>query len=56
MEDDTKKLAEILETFGKKDMAISFLFLPNETHLTILHNSVYKGFEILYTKKITEVK
>ena len=56
MEGDAKKLAEILETFGKKNMSISFLFLPNESHLTILHNSVYKGFEILYPKKITEVK
>ena len=56
MEDDAKKLAEILETFGKKNLNISFLSLPNESHLTILHNSVYKGFEILYPKKITEVK
>lgn len=56
MEGDAKKLAEILETFGKKNMSISFLFLPNESHLTILHNSVYKGFEILYPKKIVEVK
>ena len=55
MEDDAKKLAEILETFGKKNLNISFLSLPNESHLTILHNSVYKGFEILYPKKITEV-
>ncbi len=56
MEDDAKKLAEILETFCKKNTSISFLSLPNESHLTILHNSVYKGFEILYPKKITEVK
>lgn len=56
MEDDAKKLAEILETFGKKNLNISFLSLPNESHLTILHNSVYKGFEILYPKKVEEVK
>ena len=51
MEDDAKKLAEILKTSGKKSLDVSFIYFPNESHLTILHNSVYKGFEILYPKK-----
>jgi len=51
MENDAKKLAEILKTSGKKFLDVSFISFPNESHLTILHNSVYKGFEILYSKK-----
>ena len=51
MEEDAKRLAEILKAFGKGNLQINFLPLPNETHLTILHNSVYKGFEILFPKK-----
>jgi len=51
MEDDAKRLSEILKKGGNSDLQINFLSLPNESHLTILHNSVYKGFEILYPKK-----
>jgi predicted alpha/beta superfamily hydrolase len=51
MEGDAKHFAEILETSGKKELYINFVSLPEENHLTILHNSVYKGFQILYPKK-----
>jgi predicted alpha/beta superfamily hydrolase len=51
MEDDAKQLAEILQTPAKKNLQIDFVPLPDENHLTILHNSVYKGFKTLYSKK-----
>jgi uncharacterized protein len=51
MEGDAKHLVEILQTSGKKNLHINFEPLPDETHLTILHNSVYKAFETLYPKK-----
>lgn len=54
MKDDAKHLAEILQTSGKKNLHVDFAPLPDENHLTILHNSVYKGFEILYAKKMVQ--
>ncbi|MBC6109197.1 alpha/beta hydrolase [Pedobacter sp. CCM 8938] len=49
MEGDAKKLAEILNQ--KTNIKLDFLPLPDENHLTILHNSIYKGLGILYPKK-----
>jgi predicted alpha/beta superfamily hydrolase len=54
MESDAKHLAEILQASGKNNLHTDFVPLPDETHLTILHNSIYKGFEILYHKKSAE--
>ncbi|HZZ75268.1 MAG TPA: alpha/beta hydrolase-fold protein [Puia sp.] len=51
MEGDAKKLSEILQTSGGKRYHTTFLSLPKEDHLTILHNSVYKSFQLLYPKK-----
>jgi predicted alpha/beta superfamily hydrolase len=51
MEDDARQFAEILHAADRSNLQLHFLPLSNETHLTILHNSVYKGFEILYPKK-----
>ena len=51
MEDDAKKLSEILQTPG--NVKVNLVPLPEENHLTILHNSVYKGLEILNAKKVT---
>lgn len=51
MEDDAGKLAEALQTGQKKGLKVKFVPMPNENHLTILHNSAYKGFEILFSKK-----
>lgn len=49
MEGDAKKLAEILNQ--DTNIKLDFLPLPDENHLTILHNSIYKGFGLLYLKK-----
>jgi len=56
MEDDARLLAQMLHTSDKINLQLHFLPLPNETHLTILHNSVYKGFELLYPKKTERKK
>ncbi len=48
MEDDAKQLVEILQGPGKSVLHADFVPLPDENHLTILHNSVYKGFQTLY--------
>ena len=52
MEDDVKHLAEILQKSGKKNLHIDFAPLPDENHLTILHNSVYKGLRYYTQKKL----
>ena len=52
MEDDAKHLAEILQTSRKKNWHTDFVRLPNENHLTILHNAVYKAMQALYPKKV----
>jgi hypothetical protein len=49
MEGDAKKLSDILRS-SEKHYDVQFLSLPKEDHLTILHNSVYKSFEILSHK------
>jgi len=49
MDDDARKLTDILRSSG--NASLKFLYLPKENHLTILHNSVYKSFELLYPKK-----
>ena len=51
MENDVNHLVEILQARGKNNLQIDFMPLPGENHLTILHNSVYKGFQMLYPKK-----
>ncbi len=52
MEDDAKHLTEILRAAAKKNLHTEFMPLQEETHLTILHNSVYKGFLLLLASKI----
>jgi len=49
MENDAKKLAEILKI--NKNATLYFMPLANENHLTILHNSIYKGLEMLFNQK-----
>jgi predicted alpha/beta superfamily hydrolase len=51
MVDDAKKLADMLTGLGKKNLNVNFVPLPEEDHLTILHNSVYKAFRLLNEKK-----
>jgi predicted alpha/beta superfamily hydrolase len=43
MQDEAKKLASILRQSGKRNLIIKFDRLPKESHITILHNSVYKA-------------
>lgn len=45
MEKDAKKLANKLQEFSSN--MVQFQYFPNENHATILHNAVYKAFEVL---------
>jgi predicted alpha/beta superfamily hydrolase len=47
MEDDAKLLAEKLQAAKVAGMSVTFVPMPAETHLTILHNSVYKALQML---------
>lgn len=47
MEADAKKLSVLLQSSGNKNLTTTFLAMPRYTHLTILHNSAYKGLELL---------
>lgn len=49
MEGDAKNLAAALKLYPK--LKVSDVLLPNENHLTILHNALYKGLSWLYQKK-----
>lgn len=49
MEGDAKNLAAALKLYPK--LKVSDVLLPNENHLTILHNALYKGLGWLYQKK-----
>lgn len=54
-ENDAKNLLKVLHD-ARKNWETYFMPLPEETHLTILHNSVYKAFQILYPQKDTTKK
>ncbi len=47
METDARKLFEVIQQWGKGEMKAKFLFMPEEDHRTILHNSVYKGLLLI---------
>jgi predicted alpha/beta superfamily hydrolase len=47
MQDDALTLADALKKFGGKELRVYFSPFPQESHLTILHRAVYKGFEWL---------
>jgi len=49
MKNDAKKLADLIQI--NKKLKITFVPLIQENHLTILHNSAYKGLEIVFSKK-----
>lgn len=51
MEDDAKMLADKLRSEPIQGMLVEFVPMPAETHLTILHNSVYKGLQVLNEQK-----
>ena len=50
MENDAKDLVKVLQKSGRSNLKVIFKSLPEENHLTILHNSVYKAFEVLNQK------
>lgn len=51
MEQDAANLAAVLKKSADQRLQIIFNPMPAENHLTILHHSVYKAFEVLNTKK-----
>ena len=51
MERDAAALVTSLQKSGKKNLKLDFLPLPKENHVTILHQSVYEAFKILYPYK-----
>lgn len=48
MEREAKSLADLLKNSGKPNLKTEFLFLPNENHATILHQSVNDTFKLMY--------
>lgn len=50
MEDDAFQLSEILAK-SKKNLQSYFVNMPEENHLTIMHNCLYKAFETLNKPK-----
>ena len=51
MEEGAAGLVKALQNANKKNMKIDFVPLPKENHATILHNSIYEAFNILYPYK-----
>ncbi|WP_417370760.1 alpha/beta hydrolase [Gelidibacter japonicus] len=51
MEREAKSLAELLKNSGKPNLNSEFLFLSNENHATILHQSVNDTFKLMYPYK-----
>ncbi len=51
MERDAKALAETIKKSNKKTLKLDFVSLPTENHATILHQSIYEAFKILYPYK-----
>ena len=51
MEREAKSLAEFLKKSGKPNLKAEFLFLSNENHATILHQSVNDIFKLMYPNK-----
>ena len=48
MEGDAKKLAETLKT---TNLEVHFVYFPEGNHANVLHNALYKGFELFNPKK-----
>ncbi|MET4139399.1 alpha/beta hydrolase-fold protein [Pedobacter sp. UYP1] len=51
MENDAANFAGVLKKSADQSFQITFNPMPAENHLTILHHSVYKAFEVLNAKK-----
>ena len=55
MENDAKKLLNILKGQPKK-INVSFAYFSNENHASIMHNALYKGFEIIHAATQKKLK
>ncbi|CAN5877342.1 alpha/beta hydrolase-fold protein [soil metagenome] len=51
MQNDAKQLALILKNSKHKKLKVDLLILPDENHATILHQSIYNAFNILFPYK-----
>lgn len=51
MVSDAKKLVEKLSSSENKNMEVSYEYMGNEDHASILHEAVYRAFIKLYAKK-----
>ncbi|MBB5646455.1 alpha/beta hydrolase [Pedobacter cryoconitis] len=51
MEQDAANLAAVLKKSADQSLQLTFNPMPAENHLTILHHSAYKAFEVLNAKK-----
>ena len=51
MYDDAKELEQTLKKYGGDKVEVSFDYLSNETHATIIHQAVYNAFKLLYPAK-----
>ena len=51
---DANLLADKLINLHSKEMQVSFDYLPQENHATILHQAVFNAFRLLYPVKQTE--
>jgi predicted alpha/beta superfamily hydrolase len=51
MEEGAANLVKAFKNSGKKNLKTDFVPLPKENHATILHNSIYEAFKILYPYK-----
>lgn len=56
MEGDAKRLNELITASGQKNLHASFMPLPQENHLTILHNAVYKALQVLNPRVYEQAK
>ncbi|MNR66151.1 hypothetical protein D3C85_1895000 [compost metagenome] len=50
MEEDAKKLSEVLKDVNQAQLKVDFAFFPEATHADVLHLALYKGFQLLNRK------
>lgn len=51
---DAKHLVKILNKDERKNLNVIYNYLPDEDHATILHQAVYKAFEMIYKRNKKE--
>ncbi|MEO8760688.1 MAG: alpha/beta hydrolase-fold protein, partial [Bacteroidia bacterium] len=48
MYDDAVALSDMLKKYGGNKMKVFYDYLPNEIHSTMMHQSVYNAFKLIY--------